>query len=91
MVGLVYSERFLYFSENSHKMKLYTFVSILAISAIAFTSCKKTYKCSCYSPSLNKTTPAFEIKDTKKNAKEECASQPQRGLYTGTDYVCNLK
>lgn len=72
-------------------MKLYTIICILGISVFAFTSCNKTYKCSCYSPSLNRTTPAFDIKDTKKNAKEECESQPTKGIYTGTDYVCNLK
>ena len=72
-------------------MKLYTIISIIAISALAFTSCKKTYTCNCYSPGLNHSTPPFEIKDTKKKAKEECETQPQRGLYTGTDYVCKLK
>lgn len=72
-------------------MKLYTFASIMLIAAFAITSCKKTYTCSCYSPSLNKSTPPFEIKDTKKNAEEECESQPLTGMYTGTDYICKLK
>ncbi len=72
-------------------MKGYTVVFIMAFAAIAFTSCKKTYRCSCYNPALNHTTPSFEIKDTKKKAKEECETQPQRGLYTGMDYVCNLE
>lgn len=72
-------------------MKRYTFITVLAISAFAFTSCKQTYDCSCYSPSLNRTIPSNKIKDTKKSAKAECEAQPLTGLYTGTDYICNLK
>lgn len=72
-------------------MKQYIIFSVFVVSAFTFTSCQKTYKCSCYSPALNYTTPSFEIKETKKNAKEECESQPQRGLYTGTDYICHLE
>lgn len=72
-------------------MKKYTIITVIAMAVFAFTSCKKTYRCSCYSPALNHTTPSFEIKDTKKKAKEECETQPERGLYTGTDYVCNLE
>jgi hypothetical protein len=72
-------------------MKHYTILAVFAISAFAFTSCKKSYRCTCYSPALNYSTPSFEIKETKKNAKEECESQPQRGLYTGMDYICHLE
>lgn len=72
-------------------MKHYIIPAVFALSVFAFTSCKKTYRCRCYSPALNYTTPSFEVKGTKKKAKEECISQPQRGLYTGTDYVCNLQ
>lgn len=63
----------------------------MAISALVFTSCKKTYTCKCYSPALNHSTPPFEIKDTKKNAEEQCETQPQRGQHTGTDYICHLE
>lgn len=72
-------------------MRYYTILTVFAISVFACTSCKKSYKCSCYSPALNRTTPSFEIKDTKKNAKDECESQPLRGLYTGTDHICHLE
>lgn len=72
-------------------MKLYTLIGIMAISAVAFTSCKKTYTCNCYSPDLNHSTPPFEIRDTKKNAEQECETQPQRGVHTGANYVCNLE
>jgi|GEM_PF-6640231 len=72
-------------------MKRYILTAILAIPVLAFTSCKRTYVCSCYSPSLNRSTPSFEIKDTKKNAEAECEAQPQKGVYTGTDYVCRLQ
>ncbi|MCB9046853.1 MAG: hypothetical protein H6550_12040 [Chitinophagales bacterium] len=72
-------------------MKSYTFIAVLAIAAISFTSCKRSYNCACYSPSLNRSTPAFEIKDTKKKAKEQCESQPLTGAYTGTDYICRIQ
>lgn len=72
-------------------MRYYTILAVFAVSAFAFTSCIKSYRCSCYSPDLNHSTPSFEIKDTKKNAQDECESQPQSGLYTGTDYICHLE
>lgn len=78
------------FNKILDKMK-HSILVVIAISAIAFTSCKRTHRCSCYSPALNQTTPSFEIKGTKKEAKDECESQPLRGRHTGMDYVCNLK
>lgn len=72
-------------------MKLYTLGCIIAIASIGLTSCQKTYKCSCYSPSLNRSIPDSEIKGTRKDAKENCAARPTTGQFSGSDYICNLK
>lgn len=72
-------------------MKLYIPGLLFAFAAIAFTSCEKTYKCSCYSPNNNRSTPVTEIKGTKKDAREKCESLPLTGQYTGNDYICTLK
>lgn len=72
-------------------MKLYTIGCILAVSVITLASCQKTYKCTCYSPSLNRSTPASEVKGNKKTAEEKCKTLPISGRYTGDDYICNLE
>lgn len=72
-------------------MKYYFTIAVLAISTFAFTSCQRSHTCTCYSPSLNRSTPDFEITGSKKDAQNECESQPQLGKYTGTDYQCRLK
>lgn len=65
--------------------------ALVIMVILATTSCKKSYTCSCYSPSLNQSTPDFVIKDTKKQAKEKCEAQPVTGQYTGSDYECYIK
>ncbi|HEY9176881.1 MAG TPA: hypothetical protein VIN07_04285 [Flavipsychrobacter sp.] len=72
-------------------MKHLIILTVFAVLAIVFSSCERSYRCSCYSPSLNRTTPTFEVRGTKQDAEKECENQPQRGVYTGTDYVCNLE
>lgn len=70
-------------------MKLHIATIIAIVATIAFTSCKKEYKCNCYSASLNRNVE-FNINAKKKDAKAECEAQPITGGYTGSDYVCNI-
>lgn len=72
-------------------MKSYISIALIAFSLVAVTSCKRSHTCSCYSPDLNKKSPDFEIKGSKKDAKAECEAEPLTGAYIGTDYQCNLK
>lgn len=71
-------------------MKLYIPLLALVSSALALTSCSKNYDCNCYSPGLNRNAPVYQIKGTKKEARNQCKELPYSGMYTGTDYVCNL-
>lgn len=61
--------------------KLVLAVAVVAFAATTLTSCKKEYTCTCKVTLLGITTSASgTIKDTKKNAKEECDKGDSAGV-----------
>lgn len=51
-------------------MKTHLFT--LTLLVVVLTGCKKNYTCACGNMNSTERTPVFEVKDTKKNAKQKC-------------------
>ncbi len=49
-------------------------LSVLALVAISFASCKKDYTCVCYWKGSSVESSRTNIKDTKDNAKSSCSN-----------------
>ena len=64
--------------------------SALVLGAMTLVSCKKEYTCSCsFSGNGVSGTASTTIKDTKKNAQEECESGSATA--NGTTTTCSLQ
>lgn len=50
-------------------------LSVLALVAISFASCKKDYTCVCYWKGTSQESSRTTIKDTKDNAKITCTDK----------------
>lgn len=55
-------------------MKKIAPIALVALMAVAFTSCKKDYKCKCTTTSNGVSTTSYSdsFKETKKKAKDKC-------------------
>jgi Ni/Co efflux regulator RcnB len=70
--------------------KLLLSIAAFALVATTMTSCKKEYTCECtVSGGGFSATASGTIKDTKKNAKEEC--EKENGTVSGVTTSCKIK